>query len=106
MCDDSCVRVEHSSYAARPATVGTRVLVRVFEHHIEIREGTARPSVLSSKSVGRKRASDDPRTFAPRCRRDCFEMDGGPQRIASAPGACCRQAIFVRDPDRDVIELY
>ena len=36
--DDSCVRVEHSSYAARPAPIGTRVLVRVFEHHIEIRD--------------------------------------------------------------------
>jgi transposase len=38
VCDDSCVRVEHSSYAARPATIGTRVLVRVFEHYIEIRD--------------------------------------------------------------------
>ena len=38
VCDDSCVRVDHSSYAARPAPIGTRVLVRVFEHRIEIRE--------------------------------------------------------------------
>jgi hypothetical protein len=38
VCDDSCVRVEHVSYAARPAAIGTRVLVRVFEHHIEIRD--------------------------------------------------------------------
>lgn len=40
VCDDSCVRVEHSSYAARPAPIGTRVLVRIFEHRIEIRDFT------------------------------------------------------------------
>lgn len=36
VCDDSCVRVEHSSYAARPAPIGSKVLVRIFEHRIEI----------------------------------------------------------------------
>ena len=38
VCDDSCVRVDHSSYAARPAPIGSRVLVRVFAHRIEIRD--------------------------------------------------------------------
>jgi transposase len=38
VCDDSCVRVDHSSYAARPAPIGTKVLVRVFTHRIEIRD--------------------------------------------------------------------
>ena len=38
VCDDSCVRVDHSSYAARPAPIGSRVLVRKFEHRIEIRD--------------------------------------------------------------------
>jgi hypothetical protein len=38
VCDDSCVRVDHSSYAARPAPIGSRVLVRVFERSIEIRD--------------------------------------------------------------------
>ena len=38
VCDDSCVRVEHSSYAARPAAIGSRVLVRLYEHRIEIRD--------------------------------------------------------------------
>lgn len=42
--DDSCVRVDHSSYAARPAPIGSIVLVRIFEHHIEIRD-------LQSKSL-------------------------------------------------------
>ena len=42
--DDSCVRIDHSSYAARPAPIGTIVLVRIFENHIEIRD-------LQSKSL-------------------------------------------------------
>ena len=42
--DDTCVRVDHSSYAARPAPIGSLVLVRIFEHRIEIRD-------LQSKSL-------------------------------------------------------
>ena len=38
VCDDSCVRVDHSSYAAKPAAIGTKVLVRLFDHHLEIRD--------------------------------------------------------------------
>nr|CBA28338.1 hypothetical protein Csp_A06770 [Curvibacter putative symbiont of Hydra magnipapillata] len=38
VCDDSCVRVDHSSYAARPAAIGAKVLVRIFEWRIEIRD--------------------------------------------------------------------
>ena len=38
VCDDSCVRVGHCSYAARPAKIGSQVLVRVFERHLEIRD--------------------------------------------------------------------
>lgn len=37
VCDDSCVRVDHSSYAARPAAIGSKVLVRIYERRIEIR---------------------------------------------------------------------
>ena len=36
--DDSCVRVAHSSYAARPAVIGSRVLVRLFARRLEIRD--------------------------------------------------------------------
>jgi hypothetical protein len=42
--DDTCVRIDHSSYAARPAPIGSLVLVRIFEHRIEIRD-------LQSKSL-------------------------------------------------------
>jgi len=38
VCDDSCVRIEHSSYAARPAAIGSKVLVRIYAARIEIRE--------------------------------------------------------------------
>jgi transposase len=38
VCDDTCIRIAHSSYAARPARIGSRVLVRLFDHHIEIRD--------------------------------------------------------------------
>jgi hypothetical protein len=36
--DDSCVRIDHSSYAARPAPIGSIVLVRLYAHKIEIRD--------------------------------------------------------------------
>jgi transposase len=38
VCDDSCVRVDHSSYGARPATIGSKVLVRIYTQRIEIRD--------------------------------------------------------------------
>ena len=38
VCDDGCVRVDHSSYSARPVAIGAKVLVRIFERRIEIRE--------------------------------------------------------------------
>ena len=37
VCDDGCVRVDHSSYSARPVAIGAKVLVRIFERRIEIR---------------------------------------------------------------------
>lgn len=38
VCDDGCVRVDHSSYAARPAAIGSKVLVRIYSQRIEIRD--------------------------------------------------------------------
>ena len=38
VCDDTCIRHDHSSYAARPAPIGSQVLVRVFARHLEIRD--------------------------------------------------------------------
>ena len=36
--DDGCIRVAHCSYAARPAAIGTQVLVHIFEQCLEIRD--------------------------------------------------------------------
>ena len=38
--DDTTVRVDNSSYAARPAAIGSSVLVRLYENSIEIRDHT------------------------------------------------------------------
>ena len=38
VADDSCVRVDHCSYGARPARIGAKVLVRVYARRIEIRD--------------------------------------------------------------------
>ena len=38
VCDDGCVRVDHSSDAARPAAIGAKVLVRIYKQRIEIRD--------------------------------------------------------------------
>ena len=38
VCDDGCVRIDHSSYAARPASIGAKVLVRIYERRIEVRD--------------------------------------------------------------------
>ena len=53
VCDDGCVRVAHCSYAARPAAIGTKVLVRIFERRLEIRDlqtqGLLRTHVLAER---------------------------------------------------------
>lgn len=38
VCDDGCVRVLHCSYAARPALIGSKVLVRIYAKRLEIRD--------------------------------------------------------------------
>jgi hypothetical protein len=38
VCDDSCIQLDYSSYAARPALIGSCVIVRIFERHLEIRD--------------------------------------------------------------------
>lgn len=54
--DATCVRIDHSSYAARPAPIGSRVLVRLFEHHLEIRD-RATLALLRSHPRARRRGS-------------------------------------------------
>jgi transposase len=68
VCDDSCVRVDHSSYAARPAPIGSRVLVRVFEHRIEIRDLKTQALLRTharAERAGTVVLPDDERVFNP-----------------------------------------
>ena len=68
VCDDSCVRVDHSSYAARPAPIGSRVLVRMFARRIEIRDLQTQ-ALLRSHTRAERPGSvvlpDDERVFNP-----------------------------------------
>lgn len=68
VCDDTCVRVEHCSYAARPAPIGSRVLVRLFEHHLEIRDLRSQALLRThprSLKPGSVLLPDDERPFNP-----------------------------------------
>lgn len=38
VADDTCIRIDHSSYAARPAAIGNKVVVRLYARQVEIRE--------------------------------------------------------------------
>ena len=66
--DDTCVRVDHCSYAARPAPIGSQVLVRVFEHHLEIRDLRSQALLRThprSVKPGTVILPDDERLFNP-----------------------------------------
>ena len=68
VCDDSCIRVSHSSYAARPAKIGDRVLVRLFDHHLEIRDLTTQVLLRTHALVDRPGTvvlPDEERIFNP-----------------------------------------
>ena len=51
VCDDSCVRVDHSSYAARPAAIGSKVLVRICPAHRD--PGHPHPCLAAHPRQGR-----------------------------------------------------
>ena len=68
VCDDSCVRVDHSSYAARPARIGSRVLVRMFAQRIEIRDLNTQTLIRSHARAARPGMlvlPDEERVFNP-----------------------------------------
>lgn len=68
VCDDTCIRVNHSSYAARPAKIGDRVLVRLFDHHLEIRDLTTQVLLRTHTLVDRPGTvvlPDEERIFNP-----------------------------------------
>ena len=68
VCDDSCVRVEHSSYAARPAAIGSKVRVRIFAQRIQIfdlQTGTLLRSHPKAERPGTVVLPQDERVFNP-----------------------------------------
>ena len=68
VCDDSCVRVEHSSYAARPAAIGSKVRVRIFAQRIQIfdlQTGTMLRSHPKAERPGTVVLPQDERVFNP-----------------------------------------
>jgi len=68
VCDDTCIRVEHSSYAARPARIGTKVLVRIFDCHLEIRDPTTKALLrthMKAERPGTVVLPEDERLFNP-----------------------------------------
>lgn len=68
VCDDGCVRVAHSSYAARPAAIGAKVLVRIFDKRLEIRELKTQ-ALLRTHALAERPGTvvlpDDERVFNP-----------------------------------------
>jgi transposase len=56
VCDDGCVRVDHSSYSARPLAIGVKAVVRIFERRVEIRD-------LSGQLVRTHERADRPGTI-------------------------------------------
>lgn len=68
VCDDGCVRVAHSSYAARPAPIGSTVLVRIFEHRLDIRDLSTQALLRTHTKAQRPGTvvlPDDERVFNP-----------------------------------------
>ena len=68
VCDDSCVRVDHSSYAARPARIGSKVRVRIYAQRIEIRDlqsGTLVRTHAKAERPGAVVLPHDERVFNP-----------------------------------------
>lgn len=68
VADDTCIRIDHSSYAARPALIGSRVLVRLYEYQIEIRDRQSHTLLRThprSQRPGSVLLPDDERPFNP-----------------------------------------
>jgi transposase len=97
VCDDTCIRLDHSSYAARPARIGSRVLVRVFEHHLEIRDLYSQ-SLLRTHTRAARPGSvvlpNDERPFNPS--RETHRILAQAKAIGPATEQLC-QGMFARE---------
>lgn len=97
VCDDTCIRIDHSSYAARPARIGSRVLVRLFEHHLEIRD-PHNQSLLRTHARAARPGSvilpNDERPFNPS--RETHRILSQAKAIGPATEQLC-QSMFARE---------
>lgn len=97
VCDDTCVRVDHSSYAARPARIGSRVLVRLFEHHLEIRDSHTHALLRTHARAARPGSvvlPHDERPFNPS--RETHRILAQARAIGPATEQLC-QGMFARE---------
>ena len=68
VCDDTTVRVDNSNYAARPAAIGQKVLVRLYDHLVEIRDRSTQALLRTharSNRPGSVILPDEERPFNP-----------------------------------------
>lgn len=90
--DDSCIRLDHSSYAARPATIGSRVVVRLYACHVEIRQRHTLALLRThprAQRPGTVLLPDDERPFNPSRETRSILAQAG--EIGSAALALCQQ---------------
>jgi hypothetical protein len=92
--DDTTVQVKGAWYAARPARIGSRVLVRLYEHELEIRDLDTLELIRRHSRATRKGAvalPDDERVFNPS--RQTRQILSRAQDIGPNTHALC-QALF------------
>ena len=95
--DDTCIRVDHSSYAARPAPIGSLVLVRLFEHRLEIRDLKTQALLRSHERVDRPGTvvlPDEERLFNPS--RETKRILSQAKAIGPATHTLC-ETLFARE---------
>jgi len=95
--DDTCIRVDHSSYAARPAPIGSLVLVRLFEHRLEIRDLKTQALLRTHERVDRPGTvvlPDEERLFNPS--RETKRILGQAKAIGPATHKLC-ETLFARE---------
>lgn len=88
--DDTTVQVDGAWYAARPATIGSQVLVRTYEHEIEIRDLKTLELIRRHCRAARKgevKLPDAERVFNPS--RQTQQILGRAQTIGSQTHALC-----------------
>ena len=90
--DDTCIQIDHSRYAARPARIGSIVLVRRFEHHLEIRDFHSK-SLLRTHPLAARPGSvilpNDERPFNPS--RETHRILSQAKAIGPATEQLCRR---------------